>query len=295
MLIRQWLYETGPAILGDRHWAAYSFEFLVFGLKQAWACLFAALLLALILGTKVWYPLDTLARYDFLFLAALSIQGLLLVYRLESPQEAAMILLFHGIATGMELFKTSEAIGSWVYPGSGYFYLYNVPLFAGFMYSAVGSYMARVWKAFRFRFSHYPPLWQTLLVSILIYTNFFTQHFIVDIRYLLFVAIVLMYSKTRIHFTVLHKERWMPLLLGFFLVALFIWLAENISTFAMIWQYPNQRLGWAPVSLQKLGSWYLLMVISFVLVSLLHRRDLYKTLENPRKKPYISESQSFSV
>jgi uncharacterized membrane protein YoaT (DUF817 family) len=59
--------------------------------------------------------------------------------------------------------------------------------------------------------------------------------------------------------------------LGFFLVALFIWFAENIGTFARAWTYPGQETGWEPVSLAKLGSWYLLMIISFVLVSLIHR------------------------
>ena len=65
----------------------------------------------------------------------------------------------------------------------------------------------------------------------------------------------------------------MPLLLGFGLVALFIWFAENLGTFARAWIYPSQEHGWAPVSLAKLGSWYLLMIISFVLVATLHRPD----------------------
>ncbi|EDL50258.1 hypothetical protein ED21_27343 [Erythrobacter sp. SD-21] len=60
----------------------------------------------------------------------------------------------------------------------------------------------------------------------------------------------------------------MPLLLGFLLVALFIWFAENIATFANAWNYPGQEDCWELVSLAKLGSWYLLMLISFVLVSL---------------------------
>ncbi len=63
----------------------------------------------------------------------------------------------------------------------------------------------------------------------------------------------------------------MPLLIGWFLVALFIWFAENIGTFAHAWSYPNQRNGWELVSPAKLGAWYLLMIISFVLVSLVHR------------------------
>ena len=52
------------------------------------------------------------------------------------------------------------------------------------------------------------------------------------------------------------------------MVALFIWFAENIATFAKAWNYPGQEDGWEMVSLAKLGSWYLLMLISFVLVSL---------------------------
>jgi uncharacterized membrane protein YoaT (DUF817 family) len=59
----------------------------------------------------------------------------------------------------------------------------------------------------------------------------------------------------------------MPLLAGFFLVALFIWFAENISSFSAIWLYPHQLKAWTPVSLGKLGSWFLLMIISFVLVA----------------------------
>ena len=38
----------------------------------------------------------------------------------------------------------------------------------------------------------------------------------------------------------------MPLLLGFTLVALFIWFAENIGTFTAAWIYPHQR--------QRLGA-----------------------------------------
>jgi uncharacterized membrane protein YoaT (DUF817 family) len=62
-------------------------------------------------------------------------------------------------------------------------------------------------------------------------------------------------------------HRPMPLLLGLILVALFIWFAENLGTFAKAWTYPNQDAGWELVSFAKLGSWYLLMIISFVLVA----------------------------
>ena len=62
----------------------------------------------------------------------------------------------------------------------------------------------------------------------------------------------------------------MPLLLGAVLTAFFIWIAENLGTYASAWVYPDQADGWTPVSLAKMGSWYLLMMLSFVLVTLVH-------------------------
>ena len=66
----------------------------------------------------------------------------------------------------------------------------------------------------------------------------------------------------------------MPLLVGFALIAVFIWIAENMATFAGVWVYPSQRSAWTLVSPNKLVAWFLLMIVSFVLVSLLHRRKL---------------------
>ena len=61
------------------------------------------------------------------------------------------------------------------------------------------------------------------------------------------------------------------MLLAFLLVALFIWIAENIGTWSRAWIYPEQADGWALVSPSKLGAWYLLMYISFILVAALHK------------------------
>jgi uncharacterized membrane protein YoaT (DUF817 family) len=77
----------------------------------------------------------------------------------------------------------------------------------------------------------------------------------------------LVFWRTRIHFRNWRAHRWMPLLVGFGLVALFIWFAENIATFANAWNYPGQENEWRMVSIAKYGSWYLLMLISFVLVA----------------------------
>ena len=248
-------------------WRLWLYEFLLFGFKQAWACLFGALLLALLLVTHLFYPDDAaLHRYDFLTLAALAIQAGMLLFRLETWDEAKVILIFHIVGTVMELFKT--AAGSWVYPEDSVLHIGAVPLFSGFMYASVGSYIARVWRIFDFRYTAYPPRWATYALAAAIYVNFFAHHWLPDIRILLFAVTIWLFRRTKIHFRNWREHRWMPLLVGFLLVALFIWFAENIATFANAWNYPGQEDGWEMVSLAKLGSWYLLMLISFVLVSL---------------------------
>ena len=252
--------------------AAWAYEVLLFGFKQGWACLFGALMLALLLGTHFFYPAHArLARYDFLTLGALAIQAGMLLFRLESWREARVIALFHLVGTVMELFKTSA--GSWIYPEPSLLRIGGVPLFSGFMYAAVGSYIARVWRIFDFRYSHYPPRWTTIALAAATYVNFFAHHWLPDIRIALFAATALLFWRTTVWFRPFRAHRPMPLLLGWLLVALFIWFAENIGTFARAWTYPSQRGGWHIVPLDKLGAWYLLMIVSFVLVSMLHRPE----------------------
>jgi uncharacterized membrane protein YoaT (DUF817 family) len=268
-------------------WSLGLFEFISFGIKQAWACLFGGVMLALLLLTHLFYP-DTaaLSRYDFLVLAALTLQGLLILSGLETWEEARVILVFHITGTIMELFKTAH--GSWIYPEDSFLRLGAVPLFSGFMYASVGSYLARVWRIFEFRFDRFPSLWLQGLLAAAIYVNFFAHHWLPDIRLGLFAATVLLYLRTVVWFRPDRAHRPMPLLVGFFLVALFIWFAENIATFARAWSYPGQEDGWEMVSLSKLGSWYLLMIISFVLVATVHRGRGEAARENhqtPRREP----------
>jgi uncharacterized membrane protein YoaT (DUF817 family) len=252
-------------------WARALHEFVCFGLKQAWACLFGGCMLALLLLTWAFYPGDAwLARYDFLALAALALQCLLIALRLETREEAAVILVFHVTGTVMEIFKT--AMGSWEYPEPSVLRIGGVPLFTGFMYASVGSYIARAWRLFDFRFVRHPPFAATACLAAAIYVNFFAHHFLPDARWLLFAAMGVLFSRTWILFRVRRDYRRMPLLLGFVLVATFIWLAENVGTFAAAWRYPAQRAGWSVVPLGKLGSWLLLMIISYVLVSAVARR-----------------------
>ena len=54
------------------------------------------------------------------------------------------------------------------------------------MYGCIGSYIARIWRLFDIKFIRYPPIWTTWLLAVLAYINFFTHHYLPDIRIGLF-------------------------------------------------------------------------------------------------------------
>jgi len=246
------------------------YEFLRFGIKQAWACLFGGMMVALLIATYFFYPQGAaLARYDFLFLAALGLQVLLLLLRLETFEEAKVIAAYHVVGTLMEIFKTS--VGSWVYPEESLFRIASVPLFSGFMYSCIGSYLCRVWTLFHFEFRAHPSTLSLCMLSAAIYANFFTHHYLPDMRWALFLAAAVLFARTRVYFLNWRTHRWMPLLLGLVLVTAFIWIAENVGTFTRTWLYPNQRDVWSMVSAGKFGSWFLLLIISYTLVVIIKK------------------------
>lgn len=248
--------------------------------KQCSACLFGVFLIVAIVTTYLWYPIDSLARYDFLFLIALGFQFVLIVSNLETIKEAVVILVFHVLATIMELFKTSNAIGSWTYPDEFFFGIATVPLFAGFMYSAVGSYIARTWRLFNFNFLNYPRKVLTTVLVVLIYLNFFGHHYVWDLRWILLGISVILFWRTKLVVQLSGRTYQIALLLAWTFFAILIWIAENIATYAEVWLYPNQMAQWQPVSIGKLTSWYLLMLLSFVLVSLLHKTHVSQDVHN---------------
>ncbi len=116
MSLKDWIKGRIAAMdVAVRPWAersrlnAFAYEFLLFGLKQAWACIFGGAMLALILGTHLYWPRHApIARYDFIVLGAVAIQALLLATKLERWYEALVILIFHAVGTAMEVFKTAH-------------------------------------------------------------------------------------------------------------------------------------------------------------------------------------------
>ena len=153
-----------------------------------------------------------MARYDFLFLAALILQVSLLGFGLETFEEAKVIAAYHVVGTVMEIFKTS--VGSWIYPDDCFFRIAGVPLFSGFMYSCIGSYLCRAWTLFHLEFKAHPPTAWLVVLSVAIYANFFAHHYVPDMRWLFFIAAAVLFARTRVYFVNWRSYRWMPLLLG---------------------------------------------------------------------------------
>lgn len=255
----------------------YLHEFFVFGLKQARACVFAgSFFLLLFLSHHITFGLP---RYDFIFLGAVLIQAILVWSKLETVDELKVISVFHIIGLVLEIFKTHPSVGSWSYPEFGYLKIFDVPLYSGFMYAAVGSYLCQAWRLLRVHILHYPSVRLAGLLCLLVYLNFFTNHFIPDLRWPIAIIIAISFWKTTIEFTVTKTVRRIPMLLSFILIAFFIWVAENISTYLGAWKYPDQLTTWSVVSFHKISSWSLLVIISFILVANLKQIKSERTHE----------------
>lgn len=253
-------------------------EFLIFGIKEARSAVFAGSFFVLLFASNHIHILG-LARYDFLFIAAITIQLILYLTHIETWDEVKVIFLFHIIGFALEVYKTNPAIGSWSYPEPGFFKVYTVPLYSGFMYAAVGSYISQAWRVFKLELKGFTNYFSLVILGVLSYINFFTNHFFYDIRYLLIGAIFIVFWNTSVSFTVTTKRRRMPLVLAFTLIAFFVWIAENISTFYGAWQYPDQIHAWNRVSNGKITSWFLMVIISFIIVAYLKH---YKKLKNEK-------------
>lgn len=186
---------------------------------------------------------------------------------LESIDELKAISIFHVIGFVLEVFKTSAQVQSWSYPDFAYTKVLGVPLFSGFMYAAVGSYVIQAWRLLDLKIEHHPPYWMAALIAGLAYVNFFTHHYIGDYRWYIAAAALGLYARTMVLFKPLDRYRKMPLTLAFVLIGFFIWLAENISTFFGIWRYPNQIGAWSAVHVQKWSSWSLLTIMTFTIVA----------------------------
>jgi uncharacterized membrane protein YoaT (DUF817 family) len=259
--------QTPRALSGMRRFAC---ELWYFGLKEARACLFAGLFFAAVFVVPR-AGVFGVPRYDMLLIIALVIQIWMIASKLETLDEFKAIMLFHLMGFALEAFKVSAYVRSWSYPDFAYTKVLGVPLFSGFMYAAIGSYLIQVWRVLDMRVERHPPYWMTGLVAVLLYLNFYTHRYMGDYRWLLGALALGLYARCEVVFRPLDRDRRMPLVAGLILVGFFIWLAENIGTFFGLWRYPNQMGAWATVHLGKWSSWTALVLLTFsIVVNLKH-------------------------
>ncbi|GAA4309389.1 DUF817 domain-containing protein [Mucilaginibacter gynuensis] len=234
-----------------------------FGLQQALSCLFPVLVFVMLALSHLFAGI--IPRYDFMLIACVSIQVVLYLTKIETRDEVVVICIFHLLGLLMELFKVHY--GSWQYPEHAYTKIAGVPLYSGFMYASVASYMCQAWRRLKLNIHHWPNHYTAMVLGALIYINFFTNHFIPDVRYVIGVFIIYFFRKAIVKFTVDGRQFSMPVIVSFLLIGFFIWLAENMATLLGAWQYAYQHKGWKMVNYQKISSWEFLVIVSFIIVA----------------------------
>ncbi|RCW72032.1 DUF817 domain-containing protein [Saliterribacillus persicus] len=237
-----------------------------FGVAQAMACVFPLVIFLSLALTKI-IEIPYIPRYDLILIICVITQIVMLLTKMETWDELKVIAVFHLIGLMLEIYKVH--MGSWSYPEEGFMKILGVPLYSGFMYASVASYMCQAWRRLSLTLTNWPPTWAVLFLSLAIYFNFFTHHYIYDIRWVLKVLTVLIFVRTFVYFTVNAKTFRMPLAISFALIGFFIWIAENIVTYFGGWQYPNQETEWQLVHFSKISSWLLLVIVSFLIVAML--------------------------
>nr|WP_310833365.1 DUF817 domain-containing protein [Paenibacillus typhae] len=239
-------------------------QLLHFGYHQAMSCIFpVAIFGTLALSSMVEIPF--IYRYDAVLIILLTVQYLMYRSGLETWDEIKVICIFHLIGLLLEIYKVS--MGSWSYPEPGLTKLLGVPLYSGFMYASVASFMCQIWRRLKMDMTGWPGLASAGILGGAIYLNFFTHHFIPDFRWLLTALVFVVFWRTWIIYRVRSVTYRMPLSLAFIIVGFFIWLAENVATFFNAWKYPDQQQAWHPVSFGKISSWFLLVIISVIIVA----------------------------
>jgi uncharacterized membrane protein YoaT (DUF817 family) len=242
---------------------------LAFIREELLSCVFPiTVVLGLALSKLIHLPIP---RYDFLLLWCLLAQLLMVWSKKETLDELKVLSVFHLVGILLELFKTQK--GSWAYPEAAYSKVFGlVPLYSGFMYASVASYICQAWRRLDVTLYHAPPGRYGALLGLGIYANFFLHQLgFPDLRWPLVLTVILMYRKTYVTYRAAHETPKMPLAFAFFCMGFAVYAAENVATFFGAWSYPNQKAGWQLVHASKISSWFLLIILSFLLVAFLKR------------------------
>ena len=217
----QYIIRSLHADLAESRWSSWFRELLAFGYKNAISCISPVFIFGMLAISRMFDP-SILPRYDFLLMVCVLAQIILFLSGIESKREVAVIFIFHGLGVLLEWHKVN--VGSWSYPEEAYTKFFGVPLYSGFMYSSVASYICRAWDNFDLKIVQWPHSALAISVGAIIYLNFFTNAFMMDVRWHIIPALCAIFWKTKVEFNSNGVIRQMPMLLSFVLSGFFIWL-----------------------------------------------------------------------
>lgn len=240
-------------------------QLLDFAWIQTRSCAFAIALMSGVAASGLLHGLPV-ARYDLLVVYGVL---LTLLFWLRGWENGRDVAVCHVVGLAFEIVKVS--LGSWSYPEPAVLKFAGVPLYGGFLYAAVGSYVCRAWRLFDLELVRYRAR-STALVAAAVYVNFFTHHWLPDVRWPLAALLLAVTAGTWVRYTVRGRRLRMPLALSFVLIGFFLWVAENLATYLGAWRYPYQLDGWQPVGVEKFGAWSLLISVTFVLAAVARSR-----------------------
>lgn len=258
--------EVQPATARASGLVFLAAQLVRFGWQEALSCVFPVVIFVALAVTDA-VPLPLLPRYDWLLAICLGMQWWMVRSGLETHDELKVISVFHLIGLALELFKVHH--GSWVYPDEAYSKVFGVPLYSGFMYATVASYLCQAWRRLDVGLVRWPPFALVVPLAAAIYLNFFWHHYWRDVRWWLTALVLVVFWRAWVTFVVGGIRYRMPVVLAFALVGFFIWIAENIATYFGAWQYPDQAEAWRIVHVAKVSSWLLLVIVSFLIVATL--------------------------
>lgn len=258
---------------GDGYTKACLRELLAFGFKEALSCLFPVFIF-LMLGLTKFVMVPFVPRYDLLLITCLLMQWWMYRRGLETKRDLMTICVFHLLGIAMEIFKVHH--GSWEYPEFAYSKVGGVPLYSGFMYGSVASYICQAWRRFNLKLEHWPSLSVSVAFAVVIYGNFYANRYVSDIRFIIIPLLILAFVLTSVHFETNGVVRRMPVILSFVLISLFLWFAENVGTSLGAWRYPYQEGAWTMVRPHIITSWFLLCIVSVIIVVLLEQLETGK-------------------
>ncbi len=171
----------------------YLKQLLYFTYEQALSCLFPVVIFLTLALSKI-ISIPGFYRYDFILIVCLLMQWVMYKTGLETKDELKVITVFHLIGLLLEIYKVH--FGSWSYPEEAYSKVFGVPLYSGFMYASVASYICQAWRRLHLQMYLWPRAIFAVPLGAMIYFNFFTHHFLYDFRWVLTLLLFIVFFRT---------------------------------------------------------------------------------------------------